>query len=117
MTLIEYVLGDTPFEKCMDNYILYHLDGYYVFRFALEADIEKVMQDGPYTYHNKPFMLRNWEASFIFDTKSSAVGKPLYTDQYTIEMNHISYARVLVEVDISQPLLEIFTVDTHHGSY
>ncbi|KAK6794049.1 hypothetical protein RDI58_007502 [Solanum bulbocastanum] len=32
-------------------------------------------------------------------------------------MNRISYARVLVEVDISQPLVEIVTLDTHHGSF
>ncbi|WMV29970.1 hypothetical protein MTR67_023355 [Solanum verrucosum] len=102
------------------------------------------MQAGLYTYHNKPFMLKNGEASFIFDTKcittiplwvnfpslpvgywstealskvASAVGKPLYTDRYTIEMNRISYARVLVEVDISQPLVEIVTLDTPHGSF
>lgn len=31
-------------------------------------------------------------------------------------MNHISYARVLVEVDISQPLVEAVTLDTPHGT-
>ncbi|KAK4706906.1 hypothetical protein R3W88_033549 [Solanum pinnatisectum] len=98
-SLIGYVLGDTPFEKCMDNYviavwnfvhkpqILYHSDGYYVFQFASIANREEVIK------------------------VVSAVGKPLYTDRYTIEMNHISYARVLVEVDISQPLVEIFGHD------
>ncbi|KAK6791606.1 hypothetical protein RDI58_010687 [Solanum bulbocastanum] len=76
-SLIRYVLGDTPFEKSMDNYvttvwnfvhkpqILYHSDGYYVFRFASVADREEVMQADQYTYHNKPFMLRNLEASYL----------------------------------------------------
>ncbi|KAG5616095.1 hypothetical protein H5410_015919 [Solanum commersonii] len=49
--------------------ILYHYDGYYVFRFDSVADRNEVMRDGPYTYHNKPFVLQNWEASFMFDTK------------------------------------------------
>ncbi|KAH0685969.1 hypothetical protein KY285_016519 [Solanum tuberosum] len=102
------------------------------------------MQAGPYTYNNKTFVLQNWEASFMFDTEciitiplwvnfpglpvgywsaealskvANVVGKPLYTNRYMAEMNRISYARVLVEVDISQPLMEIVTLDTPHGSF
>ncbi|KAK4734081.1 hypothetical protein R3W88_008342 [Solanum pinnatisectum] len=86
------------------------------------------MHAGPYTYHNKPFVLQNWEASFMFDTECITT-IPLWVNFpglpvgywsakcHKLRMNRISYARVLVEVDISQPLVEIVTLDTHHGSF
>lgn len=132
--LIGYVLGDAPYEKSMENYvefvwdfvtkpqILYHKDGYYVFRFATIEKRDLVMQAGPYSYHNKLLILQNWERDFRFDPKCittiplwthfpslpagywtadalskvvSAVGLPMYTEKFTAELNKISYARVL----------------------
>lgn len=46
--------------------ILYHNDGYYVVRFATTEDRDMVMQAGPYTYHNKPYILQNWKRNFYF---------------------------------------------------
>ncbi|XP_075079835.1 uncharacterized protein LOC142165106 [Nicotiana tabacum] len=119
--------------------ILYHDDGYYIFRFDSESDRERVMQFGPYTFHNKPFILKNWLIDFVFDPErltivplwvripslsvgywstealsklASVVGKPMYTDLFTAEMDRISYAIVLVDTDISHPLpngLELYT--------
>lgn len=34
----------------------------------------------------------------------SAIGRPLYTDKFTANMDIISYARILVEADVAQPL-------------
>ncbi|OIT37131.1 hypothetical protein A4A49_01996 [Nicotiana attenuata] len=79
--LTGYVLGDTPYEKSMVSYvesvwdfldkpqILYHRDGYYVFRFVDMKDKEVVIQAGPYTYYNKPLILQNWEIDFHIDPK------------------------------------------------
>nr|XP_016491468.1 PREDICTED: uncharacterized protein LOC107811113 [Nicotiana tabacum] len=141
--LIGYVLGDTPYEKSMESYvesvwdfvnrpqIIYHQEGYYVFRFTTVEERDAVMQAGPYSYHNKPFILQNWKRDFHFDPKcittiplwihlpslsagywttdalskvATAVGLPLYTDKFTADLNKISYARVLVKVDITKPL-------------
>ncbi|KAM3221708.1 hypothetical protein P3L10_020978 [Capsicum annuum] len=148
--LIGYVLGDAPYENSMDNFVVtvwnfvrkpqifYHAEGYYGYRFV---SIE-VLQTGPYSYHNKPFLLTPWVEEFVFDKKAitkvplwanllglpvgywsiealgkvaSAIGKPLYTDKYTADMNRISYARVLVEVDISQPLVENIEIEAPCG--
>lgn len=69
-TLIGFVLGDNLYEKAMGNYvtnvwnfvekpqILYHEDGFYVFRFQNIEDRDLIFQAGPYTYHNKPFVLQ-----------------------------------------------------------
>ncbi|XP_019259008.1 PREDICTED: uncharacterized protein LOC109237193 [Nicotiana attenuata] len=153
-TLIGFVLGDNPYEKAMNNYvtnvwnfvekpqILYHEDGYYIFRFENTEDRDLVLQAGPYTYHNKPFVLQQWEMDFNFDPGSvsviplritfpslplgfwstealsklaSVVGKPLYANKITAEMEKVSYARVLVETDISQPLPDSFEMQTKRG--
>ncbi|XP_070032037.1 uncharacterized protein LOC142168088 [Nicotiana tabacum] len=101
------------------------------------------MQAGPYSYHNKPFILQNWEIEFHFDPKcittiplwvhfpslpvgywtadvlskvASAIGTPMYTDRYTTDLNKISYARVLVKVDITKPMLESMEIDTPSGT-
>ncbi|XP_019251326.1 PREDICTED: uncharacterized protein LOC109230263 [Nicotiana attenuata] len=134
-TLIGYALGDTPYVRSMDNSvntvwnfvakpkILYHDEGYYIFKFQTIEDRDLVLHAGPYTYHNKPLILRNWEIDFYFDLEclstillwvkfpglpmgywplealgklASGVGKPLYTDRITAEMERISYARVLI---------------------
>ncbi|XP_019263199.1 PREDICTED: uncharacterized protein LOC109240962 [Nicotiana attenuata] len=97
------------------------------------------MQAGPYTYHNKPLILQNWERDFHFDPKcittiplwiqlpnlsvgywtadalskvASAVGMPMYTDRYTAELGKISFARILVKVDITKPLVETVEIIT-----
>ncbi|XP_019242197.1 PREDICTED: uncharacterized protein LOC109222281 [Nicotiana attenuata] len=141
--IIGFVLGENPYFKSMENYvdnvwdfvdtpkILYHDKGYYIFRFDSIDDRNKVMQSGPYFFHNKPFILKNWSLDFVFNPEclnvipiwvrfpnlpvgfwstealskmASGIGKPMYTDLYTAEMDRISYARVLVEADISHPL-------------
>lgn len=152
--LIGYVLGDAPYEKSMDNFfatvwnfvkkpqIFYHAEGYYLYLFALMKDKIELLQMGPYSYHNKPFILKPWMAEFVFDKEAitmvplwanlpglpvgywsiealrkvaSAIGKPLYTDKYTADINCISYARVLVEVDISRPLVENIEIEAPCG--
>ncbi|XP_047264095.1 uncharacterized protein LOC124896569 [Capsicum annuum] len=141
--LIEYVIGDIPYVRTIENYveqvwnfvpkpqILYHDDGYYMFRFNTVEDRDRVMQAGPYTFHNKSFILQHWKIDFDFNPEcirriplwvqfpglpvgywstealskiSSVVGKPLYTDKVTAEMERISYARVLIKTDVSRVL-------------
>ncbi|XP_070029902.1 uncharacterized protein [Nicotiana sylvestris] len=154
--LIGYVLGDTPYTRSMDNYvttvwnfvtkskILYHDEGYYIFKFYTIEDRGIVMHTGPYTYHNKPFILKNREINFYFDPEclstiplwvkfpglpmgywspealsklASGVRKSLYTDIFTAELEKISYARVLVETDVSQPISECIKIYTSFGVF
>ncbi|WMV37186.1 hypothetical protein MTR67_030571 [Solanum verrucosum] len=77
--LTRYVTGDTPYLKTMENFImnawkfvkkpqlLMHEEGYYIFRFETVEDCERVMQAGPYTFFNKPFVLQNWSIDFEFN--------------------------------------------------
>nr|XP_009775461.1 PREDICTED: uncharacterized protein LOC104225384 [Nicotiana sylvestris] len=59
-------------------------------------------------------LLRFWFTKAL-SKLASVVGKPLYTDKITAEMENVSYARVLVETDISQPLPDSFEMQTKRG--
>lgn len=48
----------------------------------------------------------------VLSKMASAVGKQLYTDKFTEKSEQIAYARTVIEVDISQPLPEMITVET-----
>lgn len=68
------MLGDTSYECSMDNYvtkprILFYDKGYYIFMFHAIVDRDLVMKAGPYTYHNKPFILKNWKIYFYFEAE------------------------------------------------
>ncbi|XP_060202998.1 uncharacterized protein LOC132631441 [Lycium barbarum] len=149
--LIGYIVGDTPYVKSLEAYvantwkgvkkpqILAHDEGYYIFRFDSVEDCEKVLDAGPYTFHNKPFVIQKWTIDFQFDPDclttiplwvifpglpvgywsiealskvASAIGRPRYTDTFTAKMEKIAYARILVDVDVSQPLRESIELQT-----
>lgn len=48
---------------------------------------------------------------------ASAIGVPLYTDGYTFTAEKISYARILIEVDISKNLPNDIMVEIPYGSW
>lgn len=150
-SLIGYVIGDTPYMKSMEAYIMnvwkcpvkpqvLGLDnGCFIFRFASAEKCDRVLMRGPYTFHNKPFIVQTWDIDFEFDPNcittiplwvtfpglpvgywscetlskiESATGKSKHTDQFTATMERISYARVLVETDVAQPLIEVIEMIT-----
>ncbi|KAH0674549.1 hypothetical protein KY284_025636 [Solanum tuberosum] len=94
-TLIGYVVGDTPYGKQMENCVeknwsfvpMPRFPGLPVGYWSIEA-LSKV---------------------------ASAVGRPLYTDQYTANVVKISYAKILIEVDVSQLLTEVIQIETTIG--
>ncbi|KAF3635966.1 hypothetical protein FXO37_25699 [Capsicum annuum] len=119
--------------------IPYHNEGYYVFQFETVGDRAEILQKRLYTYHNKPFILKPWVLNFVFDIESittlplwvnfhelpvgywsqedlskvaSAVEKPLNADKYTVDMTKIYYARVLIEMDISHPMVDMIVIET-----
>ncbi|PHU05563.1 hypothetical protein BC332_26385 [Capsicum chinense] len=94
---------------------------------SLRLDKDLVSQARTYYFNNKPVILKPWELDFEFDQEmlsmipiwvkfpglpvgywstedlskvASAVGKPIRTDSFITNADKISYARVLVEVDV-----------------
>ncbi|XP_019246327.1 PREDICTED: uncharacterized protein LOC109225978 [Nicotiana attenuata] len=155
-SLIGYVLGGNPSFKDMLKFVygvwnfvatpqvFLHDDGYFVFKFESEEDKKLVIQKGPYTFNNRPMILKQWEPKFQMSKEktrnipiwvmfpglpveywtkenlgriASCIGKPICSDRLTEEGERISYARMLIEMDISQELPNVLVIDEEEGIY
>ncbi|KAJ8547700.1 hypothetical protein K7X08_011286 [Anisodus acutangulus] len=108
-----------------------HEEGYYVLKFQSIEDMHEVLYSGPYTINNKPIILKPWTVDFdlhqefpneiplwitlhnfpmscwsyqLLSRIASLIGKPLFADECTFKKKRISYARILIEVNITRPL-------------
>ncbi|XP_058776169.1 uncharacterized protein LOC131650479 [Vicia villosa] len=79
--------------------------GYFIVRFKSYEDHNKVMEQGPYFIYGKPIFLKYWSIDF-----------ELKADECTARKLRISYAKVLVEVDITRPVKETVTIRDHSGN-
>ncbi|KAK9665887.1 hypothetical protein RND81_14G143200 [Saponaria officinalis] len=112
--------------------ILFHSKGWFFFKFASKADMEVILKGGPWNFKTRQLILKPWTTSFSFVKErvstvpvwvllpnldvqfwsakalskiASRVGKPLYTDKCTECKAKISFARVLVEVELMKDLI------------
>ncbi|XP_070055462.1 uncharacterized protein [Nicotiana tomentosiformis] len=112
--------------------------------FNLEEDKNKIIQQGPYTYCNRPMILKQRVPNFQmskevtrtvpiwvifpglpiqFWTKenlgriASYLGKPICSDKLTAERDRISYARMLIEMDIFQELPNTLLIEESESKY
>ncbi|CAO2821242.1 unnamed protein product [Amaranthus hypochondriacus] len=106
-----------------------HEEGYFILRFSTEDECEAIIKGGPYFLNRAPMIVKKWTMNFDFkeeimrvipvwvrlpnlplhcwgeDTLSrivSAIGVPTLADECTAKQLKVSYARVLVEVDVTQ---------------
>ncbi|XP_019259330.1 PREDICTED: uncharacterized protein LOC109237473 [Nicotiana attenuata] len=102
------------------------------------------MQNGPYTFNSRPMVLKDWDPNFQMKDESmrivpiwinlpglpiqcwaeenlgriaSLLGKPICTDRLTAECERVAYARVLVDMDITQPFPDEICVETPDRSW
>ncbi|XP_019234070.1 PREDICTED: uncharacterized protein LOC109214587 [Nicotiana attenuata] len=122
--------------------VLLHDDGHFIFRFDSIEDKLQIMEKGPYTFNNRPMILKNWEPEFDMDKEpmrvmpmwvtlpglpiqcwaeenlgriASCLGKPICTDKLTANCERVSYARVLIEMDITQPFSDELHLELSDG--
>ncbi|XP_019233757.1 PREDICTED: uncharacterized protein LOC109214304 [Nicotiana attenuata] len=106
-------------------------------------DKNLIVQNGPYTFNSRPMVLKDWDPDFQIQNESmrivpiwvnllglpiqcwaeknlgriaSLLGKPICTDKLTAQCERISYARVLIEMDIIQPLLDEILIEKPDGN-
>ncbi|XP_021847237.1 uncharacterized protein [Spinacia oleracea] len=111
--------------------IFLHDEGYFVIRFQSKKDKESVLVAGPHMFFGKPMMVKPWTASFNFQEEilrvvpvwvrlpnlplscwggdslsriGSLLGDPLFADDCTSKQQRISFARILIEVDVTGDL-------------
>ena len=109
-----------------------HRSGWLVFKFQSDEDRLKVLNGGPYFAYGSNLMLKIMPSCFRFEGEAvtsvpiwiqlpglpldcwngralskivSKVGKPISSDKMTLTKERISFARVLVEVDVSSDIV------------
>ncbi|XP_058758499.1 uncharacterized protein LOC131631751 [Vicia villosa] len=129
------------FVQLPDMY--YNEEGYFVLRFKYFNDRDDVLMKGPYSIHNVPVLIREWSPDFklkddflrtlpiwvkfpqlplylwgevSLNQFGSALGIPLVTDECTANHLQISYARILMEMDITQKLPTKVTIRDNDGN-
>ncbi|KAH0665545.1 uncharacterized protein [Solanum tuberosum] len=122
--------------------VYYHNDGYFLVRFACLDDRNEVLYSGPHMLNNKPIIVKDWSADFNFNKEvlqtvpiwvkypnlplncwsmdslsriSSGLGVPLYADECTTKVERITFARVLVEMDVARELPKKLKVEDPNG--
>ena len=116
--------------KCEASLIM-HESGWLIYKFATDADKLSILTGGPYLVYGRPLILRSMPEFFDFSTSimhtvpvwvkfpnlpfqcwslkclskiASVLGKPVQSDMLTHTMSRLSYARVLVEVNLLSDL-------------
>lgn len=119
-----------------------HESGWLVFKFDAELDMSKVLSSGPYFIYNRPLLFKVIPKLFDFGNEElfkvpvwiklrnlplelwnskalskivSIVGVSIRTDQQTATKGAISYARVLVEIDVSKTCLHEINIKLPGG--
>ncbi|XP_075098965.1 uncharacterized protein LOC142175862 [Nicotiana tabacum] len=122
--------------------IFYHNDGYFVVHFNSLEDKDVVLCSGTYTINNKPIIIKAWTHTFSFHSEvlqtippwvhlpnlplscwkretlsriESGLEVSIYVDECTTKEERISYARLLMEMNITRPLPKTIKVKDSTG--
>ena len=122
--------------------VFLHEEGYYIIKFRSLSDMNEVLYSGPYTISNRPIILKQWNPEFDFGAEflteiplwvnfpklplncwgagslsriASAIGVPIFADECTTKQTRISYARMLIEVNVTKPIPQNITVMDPNG--
>ncbi|XP_070019473.1 uncharacterized protein [Nicotiana sylvestris] len=109
--------------------VFYHNAGYFVINFSSMEERNQVMYSRPNMSNNRPVIIKVWTMNFDFDIEDlktipiwvklpnlplvcwsanalskirSGLGQLIYVDACTTNANRISYARILIEIDVTK---------------
>ena len=115
-----------------------HEEGYFILQFNSENERDEILKGGLYFLNRAPIVVKKWNANFDFkaeilrwirlpnlplhcwgeETLSrivSALGVPVIADECTARQLKVSYARVLVEVNITKEFVKDIKVRDNTG--
>lgn len=119
-----------------------HEDGYFILKFNTENECNEVLKGGPYFLNRAPMIVKKWNMDFDFKEEImrvipvwirlpslplhywgeeslsrivNAVSVPILADECTAKQLKVSYARVLVEVDITQEFVKEIKIRDNTG--
>ncbi|KAL0381456.1 UNVERIFIED_CONTAM: hypothetical protein Sangu_0209900 [Sesamum angustifolium] len=112
--LVSYIAGKFPglqairvLSKQWGSSFQLHDSGCLIFRFAQDGNRERVLASGSSmfgpSFHRS---LSSVGIPTLSEKISSRLGMPVAMDSLTMKIDRVSYARILVEVDASKPLVD-----------
>jgi hypothetical protein len=132
----------TTVWKC-DATLTTHESGWLVYRFKSEDNKLVVLRGGPYLVYGRPLILRLmieyfdfsheemsrvpvwvkflnlplkcWSSPTCLSKIASVLGKPIQCDKLTSNLSRLSYARVLIEIDLLEDLQHTVDVFLPNG--
>ncbi|KAK1295828.1 hypothetical protein QJS10_CPB15g01770 [Acorus calamus] len=152
--LVGYVWGKspvfTPFLQFLKKLwkpkgeIILHLqgNGFFMINFSLEEDLTNVLEGGPWTMDNRPFVIQKWSRNTKMELErlksipiwikfpnlplhfwsrtcigkiASLIGTPLYMDTPTAARSRTAFARVCVEIEAGEELPDEVFVQIRNG--
>ncbi|KAK1313474.1 hypothetical protein QJS10_CPA06g01306 [Acorus calamus] len=117
-------------------------NGFFMVKFSLEEDLLKVLEGGPWTMDNRPFVIQKWARNTKLELKrltsipiwikfpnlplhfwsrtcigkiASLIGTPLYMDTPTATRSRTAFARVCVEFTAGDDLPDEVFVQIQNG--
>lgn len=120
----------------------FHSSGWLLFKFSSSIDRDAVLNNGPFYIFGRPLLLKVMPDEFDFNDCeinkvpvwvqlpnlpleywnvralskiASKLGTPKQADKLTISRDRVSFARVLVEIDVSKPLKEEVLINAPSG--
>ncbi|GFS32296.1 hypothetical protein Acr_00g0021830 [Actinidia rufa] len=122
--------------------IQFHGSGWIIFQFGSEDDQSKVLENGPYMIYGSPLLLKQMDKYFKFGKEAistfpvwvqmrgvlltlwnpmvfgkicSKLGKPIHMDKLTTQKGRVTFARCLVEIDMTKELVHSIQLHTPEG--
>ncbi|XP_074307797.1 uncharacterized protein LOC141642767 [Silene latifolia] len=123
--------------------VQYYRKGWFSFRFTTQEDMNNVLREGPWKLGSRSLILKQWYPNFsmemdkvstvpiwvlfpdlepflwsesVLSKMASKIGKPLFADLNTTCKTKLSFARILVEADVSATLPDEIVLNTpFHG--
>lgn len=119
-----------------------HEEGYFILRFKDKNDCAEILKGGPYFLNKAPLVVKQCTVNFDFKEEImrvipvwvrlpnlplhcwgveslsrivSAIGVPIIADECTANQLKVSFARVLVEIDITQDFVKDIRVRDNNG--
>ncbi|KAH0725212.1 hypothetical protein KY284_001077 [Solanum tuberosum] len=135
-----FILGQGTFSA--KPVILNHKDGYFALRFTNKEERDMVPCSGTHYLVKRPVIMKPWVPEFnskeemltttplwiklpnlplncwnlkVLSKMGSSLEKSQYADECTTQVNRISFARILVEVDITKPLPKVIKIHVPKG--
>lgn len=127
----------------IDPKIFKHEKGYFVVKLESRGERDAILCVGPHLFYGKPIIVKQWDPSFNFHNEvlriiplwvklpnlplhywsgdsfsriGSLLGKPVYADECTSKALRVSFARILIEMDVTQKLPSEIQIEEPNGA-